>query len=98
MIDQKLKDSLINLKNELYEDPLLKEYFETKNALLSSKSLQKSDKLILVSKYSTLKKEEKQRYAYLRMHKEENPLVNNFFVLKEEVENLIEEVNELFNL
>ena len=93
-----LKEDIITLKKHISSLPLFEEYFRLKNALKNDKTLQNSDKIIIFSNYNSLKKEEKQRYAYLKIHANQFPLLANFLSLKEDVEEFILEFNKLLNL
>lgn len=98
MINQEILSNIQNLKKEIYNTKLFSEYFNLKNELKNSITLQNTDKNIIFANYNSLNNEEKKRYAYIKMNSSKSPLLYNFFMLKEEVEDYIEEINKLLFL
>ena len=98
MIDEKVKIDIINLKNNYLNLPLFQEYFRLKNLIKNSKTLQNSDKIIILSNYRSLKNEEKKIYGRIKLNSSNDPLLYNFFEIKEQVEDFKEEINDLLKL
>ena len=98
MIDEKVKNDINNLKNNYLNLPLFQEYFRLKNLIKISKTLQNSDKIIILSNYQTLKNEEKKIYGRIKLNSSNDPLLYNFFEIKEQVEDFKEEINYLLKL
>lgn len=98
MIDEKVKIDIINLKNNYLNLPLFQEYFRLKNLIKNLKTLQNSDKIIILSNYRSLKNEEKKIYGRIKLSSLNDPLLYNFFEIKEQVEDFKEEINDLLKL
>lgn len=98
MIDEKVKIDIINLKNNYLNLPLFQEYFRLKNLIKNLKTLQNSDKIIILSNYRSLKNEEKKIYGRIKLNSLNDPLLYNFFEIKEQVEDFKEEINDLLKL
>lgn len=98
MIDEKVKIDIINLKNNYLNLPLFQEYFRLKNLIKNLKTLQNSDKIIILSNYRSLKNEEKKIYGRIKLNSLNDPLLYNFFEIKEQAEDFKEEINDLLKL
>ena len=98
MIDEKVKIDINNLKNNYLNLPLFQEYFRLKNLIKNSKTMQNSDKIIILSNYRCLKNEEKKIYGRIKLNSSNDPLLYNFFEIKEQVEDFKEEINDLLKL
>ena len=77
------------LKEELNKEELVKHYLEVKTNFENNKELEamRSDIASLLSDNSPLYKEEKNRY-------ENHPLVVNYYALKEELYDLLKEIEK----
>ena len=98
MIDEKVKIDINNLKNNYLNLPLFQEYFRLKNLIKNSKTMQNSDKIIILSNYRSLKNKEKKIYGSIKLNSPNDPLLYNFFEIKEQVEDFKEEINDLLKL
>ena len=99
MIDQETKELIDKIKDEIKRNEIYKEYISLKKALLESDYLEDDVKKIVTSDYLSLSTEKRREYARIKMESmDKNPLLNNYFVAKEETENLIKEVRDLLDL
>lgn len=99
MIDQETKELIDKIKDEIKRNEIYKEYISLKKALLESGYLEDDVKKIVTSDYLSLSTEKRREYARIKMESmDKNPLLNNYFVAKEETENLIKEVGDLLDL
>ena len=79
---------IAKLKEEIYKDPLIKEYFRLKEA--NKKILE----LMFLKKCNPVN-EEKERYYKIKNELDKNPLVYNFKIVEEEVNNYKKEIKEI---
>ena len=98
MIDEKILSDIDALKKELYNSNIFKEYFSLKNYLKRELSPQKLTIFVIFRNYLNLNQKEKQLYAQIKNKSKDDPVLSNFFVLKEEIEDLKDEVNKLLSL
>lgn len=87
-----VKNKIIRVKDYLYSLPLIKEYFELKSCI------SQNEELIQIS--SCIKKychdsENKKLYHEYKTKYEEHPLIINFNIVKDEVEDLLIQVKSL---
>ena len=98
MIDEKILSDINALKKELYNNNIFKEYFSLKNYLKRELSPQNSAIFVIFRNYLDLNQKEKQLYAQIKNRSKDDPVLSNFFALKEEIEDLKDEVNKLLSL
>ncbi len=99
MIDQETKNLIDSIKDEIKKNEIYKEYISLKKALLESGYLEDDAKKIVTSDYLSLSTEKRKEYARIKMESMDNdPLLNNYFLAKEDTEDLIKEVSDLLDL
>lgn len=86
----KIKKSAIALKKELYNDPLVKQYFYLKQLIENDEEISLLRKEISKCK----KNKDDQEYTRLLNIYNSNPLVKNFYSLENEVYSLLKEVKD----
>lgn len=106
-MNKELSDLIKEFRNEISELPLIKEYNKVSKAFHEDEEINKIQEdlkslQIKLTKlrfentkhdYETLKKE----ITALKDKYYAHPLVNNYFSLKEEVEDLIKEISDILN-
>ena len=90
------------VKDELYSNPLVLEYFRLKKAIEEDKDLMDLDKKIRTLQKELCYKNKKENidnneaYLALKNRFDNHPLVINYNKVKEEVLNLLNEIKEVF--
>lgn len=90
------------VKDELYSNPLVLEYFRLKKAIEDDEELMELDKKIRTLQKELCYKNKKENidnnesYVALKARFDNNPLVINYNKVKEEVLNLLNEIKEVF--
>lgn len=98
----KFSDALKDVKNELYQDPLIKEYFSLLEQINNDEYLIKLDKEMKHHQNKMCQNmnndevylSEKEAYEKCLNELKNNPLYVNFCNVKEEVKNLLSEVKD----
>ena len=98
----KVNDALLDVKKELYSDPLVKEYFRLLNLIENDKYLTKLDKEMRDHQKKMCESmnnddvylKEKEAYEASLNELKNNPLYLNFKTVEEEVINLLKEVKD----
>ena len=86
----KIDQELSKLKEKLFNEPIVKEYFLIKETIENDKNL-----TFLKNEMIRLTKENKHIEAKaLKGQYDNHPLVNNFNAIKEDVKNLLNEIKE----
>lgn len=98
-----LNRSLDLVVKELYQNPLIVEYFRLKKAISDDEKLTKLDENIRIYQRKMCEKEkshldlstEKELYEQAIKEFDSNPLINNFNKIKDEVNELLLEIKEI---
>ena len=98
----KVNDALLDVKNELYSDPIVQEYFRLLNLIKNDEYLTKLDKEMRDHQKKMCENmnnddvylKEKEAYEASLNELKSNPLYLNFKTVEEEVINLLNEVKD----
>lgn len=98
----KVNDALLDVKNELYSDPIVQEYFRLLNLIKNDEYLTKLDKEMREHQKKMCENmnddeiyhQEKDAYEASLNELKNNPLYLNFKTVEEEVINLLNEVKD----
>ena len=89
---------IAKLKEEIYKDPLIKEYFTMHpdfDCTCTNEEINKKILELLFLKKCNPVNEEKERYYKIKNELDKNPLVYNFKIVEEEVNNYKKEIKEI---
>lgn len=86
---------IAKLKEEIYKDPLINEYFRLKEAIKNNEEINKKILELLFLKKCNPVNEEKERYYKIKNELDKNPLFYNFKIVEEEVNNYKKEIKEI---
>jgi cell fate (sporulation/competence/biofilm development) regulator YlbF (YheA/YmcA/DUF963 family) len=90
----KIIDSAKELREELLKDELIKEYLRVKQIFENDEEIKDIRfKLVLFKNENKLDEYQKMKEIY-----DSHPIVRNFFILKEEVSELIKDIVEVLDL
>ncbi|MEG0034229.1 MAG: YlbF family regulator [Bacilli bacterium] len=106
MNKEELFKEIDDIKEHLYNEPLIKEYFRLANTIKNNKELNDLAKEIEFSKKnlvpSSSSKEDYEKelatYNYLKEKYNSNPLIVNFSMIKEQVKDLISEIKDIIQI
>ncbi len=99
MIENETEKLISQIRNKITRSEIYQEYISLKTALLNSGYLEEDVKKIITSDYISLPTEKRREYAKIKMESFNNdPLLHNYFISKEENENLLEEISEFLDL
>lgn len=93
-----LDNALFSLKEELYSLPLIKEFLKIKQEINDNERLSHLDKNIKRLQHQICKnndKAAKEKYLKLKEEFDNDPLVVNYQILYEEVNNLLKEIKQI---
>ena len=93
-----LDNALFSLKEELYSLPLIKEFLKIKQEINDNERLSNLDKNIKRLQHQSCKnndKTAKETYLKLKEEFDNDPLVVNYQILYEEVNNLLKEIKQI---
>ena len=93
-----LDNALFSLKEELYSLPLIKEFLKIKQEINDNERLSNLDKNIKRLQQKRCKnndKAAKEKYLKLKEEFDNDPLVVNYQILYEEVNNLLKEIKQI---
>ncbi|MEG0977840.1 MAG: YlbF family regulator [Bacilli bacterium] len=106
MNKEELFKEIDDIKENLYNEPLIKEYFRLANAIKKNKELIELTKEIEFSKKNLVPsssseedyKKELATYNSLKEKYNSNPLIVNFLIIKEQVKDLISEIKDIIQI
>lgn len=93
-----LDNALFSLKEELYSLPLIKEFLKIKQEINDNERLSNLDKNIKRLQHLSCKnndKAAKEKYLKLKEEFDNDPLIVNYQILYEEVNNLLKEIKQI---
>ena len=93
-----LDNALFSLKEELYSLPLIKEFLKIKQEINDNERLSNLDKNIKRLQHQSYKnndKAAKEKYLKLKEEFDNDPLVVNYQILYEEVNDLLKEIKQI---
>ena len=93
-----LDNALFSLKEELYSLPLIKEFLKIKQEINDNERLLNFDKNIKRLQHQSCKNNDKlakEEYLKLKEEFDNDPLIVNYQILYEEVNNLLKEIKQI---
>ena len=93
-----LDNALFSLKEELYSLPLIKEFLKIKQEINDNERLSNLDKDIKRLQHLSCKNNDKvakEKYLKLKEEFDNDPLIVNYQILYEEVNNLLKEIKQI---
>ncbi len=97
-MENKLLEDINSLKEEVYNEPIVKNYISLKNAVNSDSHLNRIINEMKFLKKCKMNKEEKDKFNKLKEEYDNYPLIVNFKNSKEEVKIYFEEIKAELDL